>query len=425
MKKIALIGFDRKMVSSIKLTGYKIIDANEIFGDINSLDQGNMKNSILHGKINLKNCDIDSYWRIKGEFEHYANRRIIPKSFEEQDILFRYILSLAITLAEKVDLMIFSNLPHQGVDSVINNCAKMNGIPTYYFTPSIFKNFCYLMKQERNFENLVRNPIPLGREHLQSFNSSPKQFLYYMQKEFFPQKRKILNRVKTILRLIKIDKLLPLRIILKKIFNHFLHSEYRKIKWLSDTQFDKAKLNLYFPLHLQPELTTSNMGGVFYDQNYAISKLIGQCESKNLSFSIYLKENPKQSETHRAFLNQFKANKNVHFVGKNYPSDLLIENCDIVCTISGTAGWEAIKSGKPCFIFGKTWYETAPGVQKDIKNINMKIKTQKVDTNAVKNWFLEHQGCLHLLQNDTTIPDMASLVSESRQTLKSVIELVF
>lgn len=424
MKKIALIGFDERIVSSMRSPKYELIDANEIFGDIQSLDKGFIKNRSLHSHINIRNFDIESYWRVKGEFDHYADRRVIPKSFEEQDLLFRYILSLAITLSEQVDYMIFSNLPHQGVDSVINNCAKMKEIPTYFFTPTIFKNYCYLMKQERNFDELIINPKSDETEQFQTFNHSSKQNLYYMQQEFHPKKRKIINQVQTALKLRKLDKILPLRIIYKKFLNYYLHADYRKIEWTLTPKFNDDNLNIYFPLHLQPELTTSNMGGLFYDQNYAILTVIRQCEDKNIKYNIFLKENPKQSMVNRAFLDQFRKNNNVHYVSAEYPSDLLIDNCDVVCTISGTAGWEAIKSGKPCLIFGNTWYETAPGVETDIEKLNITLKTRIVDKIKVKNWFLEHQKCFYLLQNDSCVDEMTSLFTESGYTLKTVIENV-
>ena len=166
------------------------------------------------------------------------------------------------------------------------------------------------------------------------------------------------------------------------------------------------------------------MGGLFYDQNYAILKIIRQCEENKIKYNIYLKENPKQSLTSRTFLDQFRKNNNVHYVNTEYPSNLLIDNCDIVCTISGTAGWEAIKSGKPCLIFGNTWYETAPGVETDVEILDMTLKTQVVDKTTVKNWFLKHQEYFHLLQNDSAVPEMTSLFSDSGQTLKTAIETV-
>ena len=421
MTKVALIGFNKEILSNIKLNGFKIIDANEIFGDIESIDRGNIKLRNLPEKINLKNFEIETFWRVKGEFEHYSSRRVIPMTFEEQDLLFRYILSLAIILSEQVDIMIFSNLPHQGVDSVINNCAKINGIPTYFFTPSIFKNYCYLMKQERNFSCLIRNMRAAEQVDLQSFDNKPKQNLYYMQKEYFPKKRNLFNKLETIFNLYKLSPSTPIRIIFKKLLNHLLHTDYRKIKWNSNPVFEQSKLNIYFPLHLQPELTTSNMGGIYFDQNYALKRLINHCENLNIDYRIYVKENPKQSNTNRMFLNQLTANKSLEFVDVDCPSELLIERCDVVCTISGTAGWEAIKSGKPCFIFGHTWYETAPGVQTDISKISLSIKNEKVDSSEVEEWFKQHQGFLHMIQNDITVEDMWQLIAISSETLESAI----
>lgn len=424
-KKIVIAGVHKEITKNIEIDKYEIIDADTELKTINDFDNGNIQLRNVTEQFDFDKIGIDQYWRMKGEFDHYTNRRVIKFGHEEQDLLFRTILHRVAKLCKCADGIILSNLPHQGVDSILSNYAKILKIPVYYFTPSIFKNYSYLLSDERDFSNLI--PATYRRDNKENlyFDNTSKQEVYYMKSEYFHQKKKLFQKFRTFIKLLKIGKVVPFRTLFEKIWEYYLHSGYRSIKWKEHLEFDQNKLNIYIPLHLQPELTTSNMGGLFYDQNYAISKVIQHCETINADYQIYIKENPKQSATHRAFLDQFKQNNKIHFVSVKYPSDLLIDYCDVVCTVSGTAGWEAIKSGKPCLIFGRTWYETAPGVEKNIKSLSKKLKMKNIDKDMINDWFCQHQRYLHLFQNDTTVAEMSSFIDESRQTLKSVIKTVF
>ena len=424
-KKIIIAGVHTEIIKTLKMGKYELIDADSVINTINDFDTGNIQLRNISEQFDFGKIGMDQYWRMKGEFDHYTNRRVIKYAHGEQDLLFRTILHRVAKLCQSADGIILSNLPHQGVDSVLSNYAKIIKIPVYYFTPSIFKNYSYLLSEERNFSNLIPVKYKQDNKIYLDFDNTSKQQLYYMKPEYFTQKNKVVKKLRTFIKLFKLGKIIPFRIMCEKIWEYYLHSGYRSINWKENLDFDQNKLNIYIPLHLQPELTTSNMGELFYDQNYAIAKVILQCESINIDYQIYIKENPKQSGTHREFLDQFKNNRNVHFVSVKYPSDLLIDYCDVVCTVSGTAGWEAIKSGKPCLIFGRTWYETAPGVERDVKSLSLEIKKKSVDKDLVNEWFLQHQLCLHLFQNDTTVPEMWSLIGESQRTLKSVTKMIF
>lgn len=121
------------------------------------------------------------------------------------------------------------------------------------------------------------------------------------------------------------------------------------------------KLNyVYFPLHLQPELTTTGFGGAYSDQLDAIDRL---SEMVPAGWKIFVKENPKQSYKQRGaeFFRRLSALENVEYIGKEVDTYWLMENCQFVATITGTAGWEAITGGKPCLYFGLAWYASIPG----------------------------------------------------------------
>ena len=118
---------------------------------------------------------------------------------------------------------------------------------------------------------------------------------------------------------------------------------------------------VYFPLHLQPEMTTSLLGGMFCDQVLAIERLRQMLPD---DWKIYVKENPKQSYYMRdeLFFKRLSLIPNTFFVSREVNTYDLIKNSQFVATITGTAGWEAISGGKCALVFGLAWYRKLPGV---------------------------------------------------------------
>ena len=114
---------------------------------------------------------------------------------------------------------------------------------------------------------------------------------------------------------------------------------------------------------MQPEMTTSAIGGVYVDQLLAIERL-----SRHLppDMKIVVKENPKQTAYQRphSFFERLAAVPNALLVPSDCDTYRLIRDSDLVATVTGTAGWEAINLGKPTLVFGKAWYESLPGVIK-------------------------------------------------------------
>ena len=159
------------------------------------------------------------------------------------------------------------------------------------------------------------------------------------------------------------DLLLRFRSFSKRFLQRY--SNYRESKknllHILTKQIDSNKKFVYFPLHLQPELTTSALGGIYVDQLLAIERL-----SKIIpeDWYIYVKENPKQTELMRGkwLFARLKLLKNVKVVSQDFDTYSLIKNSIFVATITGTAGWEAISGGKNTLVFGNPWYKSLLGV---------------------------------------------------------------
>ncbi|WP_159309684.1 hypothetical protein [Spiribacter roseus] len=128
---------------------------------------------------------------------------------------------------------------------------------------------------------------------------------------------------------------------------------------------------VYFPLHLQPEMTTSSLGGDFTDQALALERLHDILPQ---GWRILVKENPKQTAFMRdeAFFCRLRRLESVILVHPRVSTVSLLKNCSLVATITGTAGWEALLAGKPTLVFGKPWYRSLEGVFEYSGSIDIK-----------------------------------------------------
>ena len=130
---------------------------------------------------------------------------------------------------------------------------------------------------------------------------------------------------------------------------------------------------------MQPEMTTSTLGGVYTDQLLAIERISNIIPN---DWVIYVKENPKQLEAHRGefFFKRLSLIKKAKYISKEVNSFDLIDSCQFVATITGTAGWEALLAQKPSVIFGQSWYQEFQGVIKYSNTITLEeILDTKID----------------------------------------------
>ena len=160
-------------------------------------------------------------------------------------------------------------------------------------------------------------------------------------------------------------------------------SNLKKIeKNLSEIQeIKKNRKIIFFPLHWQPELSTSILGGNYEDQLVALERL--NVFLKN-DWIVVVKDNLFQRSYQRKdfFFKRLKNLKNIYFIDREIHSNDVMDKIDMVATISGTVGVEALLKSKKCLVFGNAWYKSCHGVLKitdstsneEISNfINMKF----------------------------------------------------
>jgi hypothetical protein len=281
--------------------------------------------------------------------------------------------------------------------------AKELNIPTILFHQSLFENrFFYSFSLEdfgyfsKSHSISEKQPYLIERTH--------QTELFYMKKAE-PQKKHfaqwIVNNFGLFLRFVKSGQWRPHRLergILREIGYRisFLSREkdynnsIQNIMITQDQMVEYTNLPyIYFPLHLQPELTTSALGDIFADQMLALERLSSLLPN---GWKILLKENPKQTSCQRGelFFQRLGTLHNVALVPTSADTFELISKSKFVATITGTAGWEAIKGGKPALVFGRPWYLTLAGVFRYAPAIDLEaISEYKIDHEALQQSFAE------------------------------------
>lgn len=250
----------------------------------------------------------------------------------------------------RINLVLHANLPHEGFDFVLHQVANFLKVRSVMCYQSLIPNRFWISESIRDFGLFSKSPVLFEKE------SSG----YELPVNWFYMNGSNRDAAYGLSSLLKESIQQPYRLVpalIRYIYARQYRSAVKKI-----TKENKLEQKyVYFPLHLQPELTTASVGGVFADQLLAIELLSAWLPPDHL---IYLKENPKQTEKQRGplFYKRLKALKNVRLLHRNQSSIELIQKCVGVATITGTAGWEALFYGKPVIVFGSAWYREFPGV---------------------------------------------------------------
>lgn len=298
-----------------------------------------------------------------------------------------YYHILADTIAQQVQASgathaLFFNVPHLGYDTVAFHVAKALGLKTIILGQSLFPGAFFSMRDPADFG--LFDPVPA--EPYSIARDAPQDWFYMQQvRQERGQTGRITARaVMNLLAFLLTRK--PLALLNPRYMRHVIarmrHIHAGLPRWRNpfarffhDTQlayfehlieYEDGDIDLsgefvYFPLQLQPEMTTSSLGGQFMDQALAIERL---AEMLPEGVRILVKENPKQGAYMRGpmFFHRLRRIPSVQFMPSYANTHELTARARFVATITGTVGWEAICQGKPALVFGWPWYRALPGV---------------------------------------------------------------
>ncbi|MFH1968263.1 MAG: hypothetical protein ABIJ84_02660 [bacterium] len=170
--------------------------------------------------------------------------------------------------------------------------------------------------------------------------------------------------------------------------------ERRKFKILFQRhifdKFDKDKNEdfFFYPLHFQPESSTSVYATYYSDQLNTIKNV---AFSMPFPYKLYVKEHPVAVGTRpKSFYKKLKEIPNVVLIAPYENVENIVKNSLGVIILTSTIGLEAALAGKPVYVLGDVFYSYHP-LCKSIKNFEeLKEKIEKdlakrPDTNDLEN----------------------------------------
>jgi hypothetical protein len=278
---------------------------------------------------------------------------------------------------------LFFNVPHMVYDTILYQAATALGLPITIVTQSLFPDRFFSLTACSDYGAFAPDPAapPLPIE------KGEKLDLFYMNG--IKQEREAGGRIsaKAMLNLaVFLARKRPLAALnpfyLRRLVAHvgrvygafpkwrdpfarFFHVDelayFDHLAGFEDQTVDLSGDYIYMPLQLQPEMTTSALGGRFHDQALAIERLAAILPE---GVRILVKENPKQGGYMRGplFFHRLARIPAVTLLPSWADTHALTARARCVATITGTVGWEAIRLGKPALVFGRAWYRRLPGV---------------------------------------------------------------
>lgn len=291
-----------------------------------------------------------------------------------------------IIIDNKITHVLFFNVPHLAYDTLIYHIAQRLDLDILILNQSIFENKYFSMRRVADYGSINLKHVPSKYEPVK-IDSSKKLEHFYMknikqEKEengHLTLKSTYLFFLFVVLKepslLIKPKKVYQYLKRMKKVYHsfpkwrdpfasYFHKSRLEYFEHIIEYEDDPYSLDVpfvYFAMQLQPEMTTSALGGWFRDQALAIEYLSDLVPE---SVMIYVKENPKQGAFMRGplFFHRLNRIKNVKILPSYANTYELTDKSLFVSAITGTVGWEAIREGKKVLAFGNPWYKSLPGV---------------------------------------------------------------
>ncbi len=282
---------------------------------------------------------------------------------------------------KQIDLMLLNHAPHQCYDLVIYHLCKLKKIPTIIVlridclgvqvliesyedcATQVRDIYHRLRKNQRDASAPVELPPRMEKYYEGQTMRDEAPWSMYPRPSYLMEKNFVKKWSGIAARMLKRKPLTFLRYVLSPRFWKRKIREHRTIRFYDDHAKapDFSVPYVYVPLHMQPEATTSPLGGAFVDQELMVQLLARHLPP---GIRLYVKEHPHQRELWRsiAFYESLLALPSVTLVPRMTSTVQLAEHAEAIATVTGTAGFEALFRERPVFLFGHIYYQYAEGV---------------------------------------------------------------
>ncbi|MDO8594513.1 MAG: hypothetical protein Q7R93_03290 [bacterium] len=311
------------------------------------------------------------------------NKRYEPMGIDERKQFYYSLLRYWYGALKKTrpDMVIFPAVPHTPYVFVIYSIAKLLGIRTVMFdftrvndrllimndfvigSPALLEQIKSMHHAHAKADLLSQDILDYYMKEVKRPDTVPSDVVAIVKR--YSGREWLWLKLKALYWSIRSFTLFQRAVhLLFEKFWHNLKTEYQSVVSVPD--FNKKYI--YFPLHYQPECSTSPLGGVFVNQMLMI-KTLSACLPKD--WLLYVKEHPTQwlarglgylSHRYKGYYLEMAKLKNVRVMPIETNSYRLIYGAEAVATATGTAGWEAILRSKPALVFGYAWYRDCHGV---------------------------------------------------------------
>lgn len=285
------------------------------------------------------------------------------------------------------------HIPHLFIDTVVYEVSKAMGLETLVLTQTFSHHHFFSLNNMEAYGRVADDPAfnqPIALEK----GAEPE--IWYMNDAWQQKSPRGKLKPKAVFLLLKhIAQTQPQKLLDVKFLKHmireissvyeafpqwrdpfakFFHANsLAYLKTLADYEDgtpDLSKKFVYFPLHNQPEMSTSALGGGYRDQVLAIEQLSSILPD---DWHIFVKENPRQGAFARGplFFHRLNRLPNVEIMPADMSTHALIDSCQLVSSITSTAGWEAALKGKNAIMFGNPWFGSLPGIHRFSRDIDV------------------------------------------------------
>lgn len=333
---------------------------------------------------------IERFYKTESLILTMMNKKFDRKCVDERRHIYYNMLRYwyGVLKKYKPDVIIFPVIPHTVYNFILYQLAKYLRIKTLMFNvlelpdrlpfyTDWSKGDIALQKelQKNQEKNFSLNELSLDiqeyyrRRRKNGPEAAPRKMIYISKQ--LSRRKALMHKFGVI------GFCLKKHIFLKKATEYIIKKfqpNLKKEHTTVQTRPDFSKHFVYVPLNFQPECTTSPQGDMFADQILMIETLSYALPDNWL---IYVKEHPGQwwrrggragiqysSNRYPGYYRRVAKIKNVRLVPIDTETFTLINKSQVVATVTGTAGWEALMRSKPVLIFGKPWYHDCPALFK-------------------------------------------------------------